>query len=146
MATAVRTIRIIRAALLVSIVIYLLLGEGMIHAHDQIPDRTFFYGLTGVAIAMVLVTFAVRRLIIASTEAKLALDSEDEHVMHRWRGGYIASYAFSEAIALLGFVLRVSGFGLTQVAPFYVAGFFLLLVFRPRMLTPETSALDVATR
>lgn len=146
MTTAIRTVRIIRAALLVSILVYLLLGEGMIHAHDQFPNRMFFYGLTGLAIVMVLVTFTARRLIVASAESKLSSDPGNEQLMHRWRGGYLVSYAFSEAIALLGFVLRVSGFGLAQVAPFYLAGFFLLLVFRPRPLTPNTSTLDMATR
>jgi ABC-type spermidine/putrescine transport system permease subunit II len=146
MESATRTIRIMRIVLLCSIVIYVLLGEGMMHERDRLPNAMFFYVFAAMAVGMVLVSFATRRLMIAKTEAKLADDGANEYLMHRWRGAYIVSYVFSETVAILGFVLRVLGFSLSQVAPFYVAGFFLLLFFRPRRQRGATSTLDMATR
>jgi hypothetical protein len=48
------------------------------------------------------------------------------------RLGQIMTFALSEAIALLGFVLRLVGFSLSQVAPFYLAGILLRPFFNPR--------------
>lgn len=147
MHSAARTIRIIRVVLLCSVVVYLLLGEGMIREHGRSsPNRMFLYMFTAVAIGMVLVSFAARKLMIAKAETRLAADPDNEALSHRWRGAYIVSYVFSETIAILGFVLRVLGFTFMQVAPFYVAGFILLLFFRPRTKAPAVSTLDVATR
>jgi F0F1-type ATP synthase membrane subunit c/vacuolar-type H+-ATPase subunit K len=39
-----------------------------------------------------------------------------------------------ETLALFGFVLRFMGFTLSEVAPFYVVGFALMLLFGPRRL------------
>jgi F0F1-type ATP synthase membrane subunit c/vacuolar-type H+-ATPase subunit K len=141
-----RTIRIIRVVLVCSIVVYLLLGEGMIREHGRSSNRMFLYIFTAAGIGMVLVSFAARRLLIAKAETKLAADPDNESLLHRWRGAYIVSYVFSETVAILGFVLRVLGFTLSQAAPFYIAGAVLLLFFRPRAQNTRASALDVATR
>ena|SRR5579872_5845243 len=146
MAAPARVIRILRIVLMVTIVIYVLLGEGMIRSHEQPTNRNVYFAFTAVAIAMVLLCFAIRRFMIARAESRLASDPENVEALHRWNGGFIVTYAFSEAIALLGFVLRVLGFTLAQAAPFYVVGFFLLIFFRARARVSEASALNVATR
>jgi hypothetical protein len=51
--------------------------------------------------------------------------------------GYLLTYCLSESIALFGIVLNTLGFSLRQAMPFYIAGFVLILLLRPRIPTNE---------
>jgi F0F1-type ATP synthase membrane subunit c/vacuolar-type H+-ATPase subunit K len=100
----------------------------------------YIFAIAGVA--MVLSTFAVRMLLVKKAENSLAQDPANQALLHRWRGGYIVSYAFSEIVAVFGFVLRLLGFTLSQVASFYFAGLLLLLFMRPRKQSTSMVTLD----
>ena len=100
----------------------------------------YIFAIAGVA--MVLSTFAVRMLLVKKAENSLAQDPANQALLHRWRGGYIVSYAFSEIVAVFGFVLRLLGFTLSQVTSFYVAGLLLLLFMRPRKQANGVVTLD----
>jgi hypothetical protein len=81
--------------------------------------------------------FFLRRLTVRRAEPALAGPSIDSTTLARWRAGIIVTLALSELIALYGFVLRMIGFSLSEVAPFYVAGFTLMLFLGPRKLSNE---------
>jgi F0F1-type ATP synthase membrane subunit c/vacuolar-type H+-ATPase subunit K len=81
----------------------------------------------------------VRRLFVLRAEVTLAAQPEDATALNRWRAGYIITYALCEAMALFGLVLRVLGFTLSEVTPFYLVGFVLILVFTPRRPPAEIS-------
>ena len=130
MESARKTLQIIQATFLVSIVIYAWLVKtipSMVPANLQI-----FRIITLVAVLDVIVIFVLRRNLVIRAEQTLALQPEDTAGLQRWRTGYIATWALSEAVALFGVVLHFIGFTLTQVAPFLIAGFVLILFFGPR--------------
>lgn len=133
-----KSLRIVRLALLASIVLYAVLGE-IFAPGNNAPHKVVFFAFTAIAVLMVLVSFIVRRLLIARVESEMKAAAGDQSMLHRWRGGYFVSFAFSEAIALLGFILRMLNFSLSQVAPFYIVGFFLLIFFSPRRPAQQES-------
>jgi hypothetical protein len=117
---------------LLSIALYVFIGERIRESTAAVPDRNFYFAITLVAITTVGMTFAVRRLFVLRPEATLAEHPEDSAALKRWRTGYLITYTLCETVALFGFVLRLVGFNLSQVAPFYLVGFVLMLLFAPR--------------
>jgi hypothetical protein len=131
MESARKILQIVRSAMLVSIVLYVLVGE-RVGKNLGAPPTNFYFALTLVAITTMGMIFAVRRLFVLRAEATLAAQPEDVAALNRWRAGYIITYALCEAVALFGLVLRVLGFTLSEVTPFYLVGFVLMLLFGPR--------------
>jgi hypothetical protein len=131
MAPALRTVRLIQVAMLTSIVLYVVLGEKVV-LHAPAPNLTLFYAMSFVAISTVGAIFVVRRTLVIQSEAVLGDKPDDVVSLGRWRAGYIVTFALCETLALFGLVLRLMGFGLPQVWPFYLGGFILMLFFGPR--------------
>jgi hypothetical protein len=102
-----------------------------IPARNTSPSPTFLYGLTVMAALMVIVILALRRFWVLPAERVLAAHPEDRGTTLRWQTGYFVTYALSEAIALYGVALHFIGFSFPQVILFCLAGFGLLLCFRP---------------
>jgi F0F1-type ATP synthase membrane subunit c/vacuolar-type H+-ATPase subunit K len=127
-----KLLQTVRIALLVSIALYVFIGERIEQSTSGAPDRNFYFAITLFAITTVGMTFAVWRLFVLRSEVILADHPEDTAALKRWRTGYIITYALCETLALFGFVLRFIGFTLSEVAPFYVVGFALMLLFGPR--------------
>jgi len=69
-------------------------------------------------------------LVLRAAES-LASRPDDMLSLNHWRTGFILTYAFCEALALFGVILRIRGYSLTQCIPYYIGGFVLLLFFRP---------------
>jgi len=131
MDSAIRVVRAIQIAMLVSVVLYVIVGEG-IGSVPRLNNPVLFYVLSLVTITIVGVILVVRRTLVLQSAAALAARPNDAATLSRWRAGHIMTYALSEAIAIFGLVLRIIGFSLSQVASFYIAGFILLLFFGPR--------------
>jgi hypothetical protein len=127
-----KLLQTVRIALLVSIVLYVFIGERIERSTSGAPDRNIYFAITLFAITTVGMTFAVWRLFVLRSEVILADQPEDTAALKRWRTGYIMTYTLCETVALFGFVLRFMGFTLSEVAPFYVVGFALMLLFGPR--------------
>jgi hypothetical protein len=138
MDASLRIVRIVRIAMLLSIVMYGFVGE---YARPPMnsPNPIIFYALTFVSISMAALIIWMRRLLISPAEAVLAANASETTALNRWRAGYMVIYAICEAIALYGLVLRFLGFTLSQVAPFYAAGFILLVFLSPRPPSNELS-------
>lgn len=117
--------------MLVSVFLYVVVGE-RVGPVNGASNTTLFYAMSMTTVTIVGVILVVRRTLVSQSAASLATRPSDVATLTRWRTGYIMTYALSEAIALFGLVLRFTGFSLSQVAPFYVAGFILLLFFGPR--------------
>jgi fatty acid desaturase len=130
MEPARRVLQIVRIVMLVSIVCYAFIGERL--GQSVAPDRNLYFAITLVAITTVGIIFAVRRLFILRAEATLVSEPENAEALTRWRTGHLAIYALCESVALFGLVLRILGFNLSEVTPFYLAGFALILLFGPR--------------
>ncbi len=127
-----KLLQTVRIALLVSIALYVFIGERMGRSTSAAPDRNIYFVVTLVAITTVGIIFAVWRLFVLRSEAALADQPEDTAALKRWRTGYIITYTLCETVVLFGLVLRLMGFTLSEVAPFYVVGFALMLLFSPR--------------
>src|ERR1700758_3588136 len=131
MESAIRIIRAIQIALLVSVVLYVIIGE-RVGTIPKLNDPVVFYVLSLATVTIVGVILVVRRTLVIQSAASLAARPNDLATLNRWRAGHIMTYALSEAIAVFGFVLRLMEFSLSQVAYFYISGFILLLFFGPR--------------
>ena len=131
MESAIKVVRAIQIAMLVSVVVYVLVGEG-IGSVPRLNNPVLFYVLSLATITIVGVILVVRRTLVLQSAVALASRPDDAATLGRWRAGHIMTYALSEAIAIFGLVLRILGFSLSQVASFYIAGFILLLFFGPR--------------
>ncbi|OLC95567.1 MAG: hypothetical protein AUH86_11680 [Acidobacteria bacterium 13_1_40CM_4_58_4] len=136
MEASLKMLRTLRIAMLAALVLYVFVGERVPHPPKP-TNVVFYYAKTFVAIAMIAAIFILRRIMVMRAEQTLGQNTEDFASLYRWRAGYIVTYALCEAIALYGFVLRFVGFSLSQVAPFYLAGFVLILFFAPRRPSNE---------
>lgn len=121
--------------MLTSIVLYVVVGEKLV-LHAPTPNLTIFYAISFASISTVGAIFVVRRTLVMQSEGVLRDRPDDVVNLGRWRAGHIVTFALCEALALLGLVLRLMGFGLAQVWPFYLGGFVLMLFFGPR--SPQT--------
>lgn len=138
MESAIKLIRAVQIAMLVSVILYVVVGEG-IGSVPRLNNPVLFYVLSLATITIVGVIFVVRRTLVLQSSVALAARPNDAATLNRWRAGHIMTYALSEAIAIFGLVLRLIGFSLSQVAYFYVAGFILLLFFGPRRPASEAT-------
>ena len=139
MEPAGKTVRMIRIALLVGIALGVFIGERVGSRTSAAPERNLYFVLTLVALTTVGMIFSVRRLFVLRSEATLSAQPDHHAALHRWRSGYFIVYALSAAVVLIGLVLRIRGFTLSQVAPFYLVGFVLTLLFGPRRRSREIS-------
>jgi hypothetical protein len=131
MESILRQLRLVQIAMLVSIALYVFVGEeaaGRVAA----PNTTMFYAISFVSISVVGAVFVVRRTLVFASEVQLRETPDDGALLARWRSGYICTYALCEALALFGLVLRMAGFRLAEVWPYYVGGFALMLLCAPR--------------
>jgi len=137
MDNAIKIVRVIQIAMLLSVGLFVVVGE-MVGSIPKLSNPTLFYALSLATITIVGVILVVRRTLVLQSAVTLAARPNDVATLNRWRAGYVMTYALSEAIAMFGLVLRLIGFTLSQVASFYIAGFILLLFFGPRRpLTAE---------
>jgi len=137
MDAALRIVRMIRVALMASIVLYALIGEVVERDATSQPDTTLYFVVTFLAIADVGVIVVMRRQLVVPAETTLAKQPGDLLALTRWRTGYIVIYGLSEAVALFGLVLRILGFSLSHVATFYAVGLILMMFFGPRRPSNE---------
>jgi hypothetical protein len=131
MGEALRTVRLMQLAMLVSIALYVFIGE-RVAGRVPAPNSMVFYGISFVSISIIGAILVVRRTLVMQSEVQLLQKPDDRIVIARWRMGYVVTYALCEALALFAFVLRFLGFTLAQVWPFYLGGFALMLFFAPR--------------
>jgi len=135
MESTVRILRLIQIAMIVSIILYVFIGERVAPVHA--PNAALFYAMSLVSITTIGIILVVRRTLVLQSEETLRARPTDSLALNRWRSGFIVTYALAEAQAVLGLVLRLLGFSLSQVAPFYVAGFILIIFFSPRAPSRE---------
>ena len=131
MDATLRLLRILRVALLASVVLYAVVGElaGPPESSDVRQLRLILIALAG---GLLVAIGAVRQRMVSSAEEALRSRPDDALALSRWRAGTIVTFVLAEAIALYGLVLRMMGGKLIQALPFYAAGAVLLLVFTPR--------------
>jgi len=127
-----RNLRIIQISMLIALVVFICLPE-LTHPHPKnVPSRVIFFALTGLSIWAVLGMFFLRRKVLTRAEQRLTTNLEDKAGLARWQAAHLLAFACCEALGLYGLILRFLGFGLGQVAPFYLMGVGLMLYLTPR--------------
>ncbi len=129
---AVRLVRQVQIALLVSIALCAVAGEMLAGklAHD--PANALFHALSFISISLVGATVVIRRTLVLPSEALLKERSDGTVAVVCWRTGYLFLYALCEVLGVFGLILRIAGFTLGNVWGFYLGGFLLLLLYSPR--------------
>ena len=131
MRLALRAVRLVQVAMLVSVGVYAVVGEVVRPPFTANP--TVLYAASVASIGLVGALLVVRRTLVLQSEAQLREKPDDSIVLGRWRAGYIITYALCEVLALFGLGLRLAGFSIHQAWPYYAGAFVLLLLFWPRL-------------
>lgn len=137
MARSLKTLRTVQWTMLLSILLYVAVGE-ILGPRLRHVDPALSYVFSTLAVGIVGTIFVVRRTLVLRAASALANQPEDNLSLSQWKAGYLTTYALCEALALFGLVLRFRGSELQQSLLFYIGGFVLLFFFRPRR--PETQA------
>jgi hypothetical protein len=137
MGAALRVVRLIQVAMLVSVGIYAVVGEVL--GTRLTANANTAYAISVASISLVGAILVVRKTMVLQSEAELRGKPGDPAMLVRWKNGYIVTYVLCEALGLFGLVLRMMGFTLTQVWPYYVGSIVLLLLFWPRMPQAQTN-------
>ena len=130
MSSALRTVRLIQVAMLVSVVVYVIVGE-LAGPHLN-TDARVIYAISFASISLVGAILVVRKTMVLQSEAELKAKPGDAVILARWKTGYFVTYALCEALALFGLILRIMGYPLNQSWPYYAGSFVLMLLFWPR--------------
>ena len=131
MARSLKTLRTLQWAMLLSILLYVGVGE-IFGPRIRHVEPALSYIFSTLAVGIVGTIFVVRRTLVLRAASTLAKEPEDNISLNQWKTGYITTYALCEALALFGLVLRFLGSEVQQSLLFYVGGFVLLFFFRPR--------------
>lgn len=130
---AVRLVRQVQVAMLVSIALYAVAGETLGHTLARGPAHELFHVFSLISIILVGAMVVLRRTLVLPAEAALKEKFEDRAAMGRWRTGYLFLYALCEVLGLFGLILRMDGFPFTNIWGFYLSGFLLLSMYSPRL-------------
>jgi uncharacterized membrane protein YfcA len=129
--SAVRLLRTVQLALLVSIVLHAAVGQKIaVEPSDVTQWHRIFIALTILLVGIAM--FFRLRMVRPAAEA-LRLRPEDAQMLARWRTGSLISLVLCEAVGLYGFALRVLGGEFSLSAPFYAVAILLMLAWRPRL-------------
>ena len=130
MSNALKILRVTQWAMLLSIVLYAVIGE-LVGSHWGQVDAALSYIFSTLSVGIVGTIFVVRRTLVQRAASSLASHPDDMLSLNHWKTGYFATYALCEALALFGLILRFRGSPMQQSMLFYVGGFVLLFFFRP---------------
>jgi len=129
MKVALRTVRLFQIAMLVSVVLYVVVGELVRPVTSAHPTLLYFASVASISIIGAMLV--VRRTLVLQSEEQLRQKPGDALVLSRWKTGYIVTFLLCELVALFGLSLRLVGFSRSHVWPYYAGGFALLLLFWP---------------
>ncbi len=139
MGPAIRLVRQVRVAMLVSVALYAVVGETLGRTLVRNPAHALFHVISLISIILVGAMVVLRRTLLVPAEAALQESSDDRATVGRWRTGYLFLYALCDVLGLFGLILRMDGFAFTRIWGFYLSGFLLLWVYSPRTPRPKIS-------
>lgn len=130
MEAALRQVRIIYFALILSAVMSITAGE-LIQIPPS-PDLTIMVLVFGfVGLADLGLGFFLRQSILGSAQETLRRDPKNDEALQSWRRGNILSFVFGTTIVIFGLVVRVLVGRIELALPFYIIGGIALILWRP---------------
>lgn len=127
-----RLLRMVHAALVVSMILYAWIPGQTLHSYPNEINRQLFTTLAILAGATLGAAVIVRAKMIQPAVEALRSKPDDRASLNRWRAGSFIVYALTESVVLYGFVLLLQGATRSEAAGFYVAGIGLMLWWYPR--------------
>jgi len=91
------------------------------------------------AVSEVGIATAFRNKLIRPALEKLRRSPQDAAALEQWGRGNVLSFVFATTVVLYGLIVRILGFSWNVAAWFFVAGFFLLLWWTPRLELPVST-------
>lgn len=137
MGPAVRLVRQVQIAMLVSIALYAVAGETLGPTLARGPAHALFHILSVISIGLVGAMVIVRRTLVLPAETALKERPDDRATAGHWRMGYLFLYALCDLLGLFGLILRINGFAFVHIWGFYLSGLVLLTLYSPRTPRPE---------
>jgi len=136
----VRKLKGLWLALLVSIVLYVVVGE-MVREWPVTGIKFLKLFFTPVGLLMTGIAVVLRQRQMRRFEEEVVsgrfpsageLTAEQRLLLSGWQVGQITSLVFVETVAVFGFVLRIAGGSRWEAGPFYAVAALLMVVWRPR--------------
>ena len=128
----VRSLRLVHGALLVSVILY---GVVLYVVPVQNPhsiDSTVLTALYAVSVVMIAIGMGLRAKFMRSACETLRTKPDDAEALVNWRKADIVSAVLAEAVVLYGVAIHFFGGSIRQVAPFFICGAVVLLVWWPQ--------------
>ena len=96
------------------------------------PNPILIRVISVFAATEVVVLLFLRRKVLAPATLVLAARPDDAGALARWKAAHIITWAMGLSVGLYGLVLRYTGFPFSQLTPFFIAAFVVLLFYFPR--------------
>lgn len=126
---ALRRLHTIQLAFLVSVGLYIYVGEIV---RLVVPPKNFVPMAAIAAGATVAGLWVVHRRMLEPARQRLREDPGNAFALKRWRDSYLILFSFCEALVLYGFMVRMLGGSLAQAVPFYACAVLAFVIFTPR--------------
>jgi len=130
MENQLKQLPLIRICLLLTIPLCVFLA--MRAPEQPAPKPVFFMSIVCVAAAEAVVAFFLRARLLTTAKNEWQEQSASKAALQRWLSANIVPWALCLSIAMYGMILRYVGYSLKSVAPFFIAGFVLILCCPPR--------------
>jgi hypothetical protein len=128
---ALKTLRLVHAAMLGAVVLEALVAE-IAGPTPGAVNPALSYALATVSVAIVGTVFVVRKTLALPSAHILAQHTNDSVALQQWKVGHLLTYGLCQGLGVFGVVLRFLGASFQQCLPFYVGGFIMLFFFAPR--------------
>ena len=129
-----RSLQVVRFAMLISIVLYVVITRMIPASTHSAPNPIILETVALLAFADLGILLFLRRILVSGPAEVLRTEPGESAALARWKAGQVITWALAESIALFGVVLHFLGFPITQVAPFFVVGAVVILIFPPRAI------------
>jgi hypothetical protein len=128
---AVKMVRILHGAFLISIPMYATVGELFAQTGAE-PGKIIRGALIALSLMNVGIAQLFGRNMVKAAEAALAGNVADDAALGRWRQGHLLTFVLCESVAMFGLAFRLLGGDRLQAAPLYILAFALMLIWAPR--------------
>jgi uncharacterized membrane protein len=129
---ALRSVRVVHCALLISMILFASIAEIQAPHELQNLDKLFPLALGMCSLAIIGLALFFRTKKLQPAVETLQSKPDDAMALRQWRTGSILTATLLEAVVLYGFVLRYLGAPMKVSLTFYVVGIALMVLWWPQ--------------
>jgi hypothetical protein len=131
MDSTLRTLRVIYAAFLGSVIVFFLAGEVVNPPRSNELDIMLF-PLSFIGIATLGLGVYLRKSTLGPARDALRLHPDDVGAVAAWRRGNVLAFVFAESVAMFGLMVRFVTGSRELAWPFLIAGGVALVLWAPK--------------